>query len=243
MTAPQGNLFARELQAILKAKDPGLRLGHLDDRGDEGKRIHPEKVARLQRSLETPGQFYTLNVDELENVIQTFDLEQDRLKLRAAILATDVERLLYNQGMTGVGALKAAEKVMPAILEVLQDISTSQELVGAFRDAGSEKGGMTMEEAQDAVLDSILESALQAIDRGILALHLVTHAQSRVEREGQAQEALSAFASALLQLHGTTQRIHADPTFLPAQAHVLERVEVWRREAESGMETARKYLQ
>src|SRR5215469_4281871 len=169
MGLPQGNLFARELQKILSAKDPKLRLGLLNDRGDYAKRVHREKVRRLQQSLETPGQFWTLNPVELENVIDTFQLESERLRLRAAILATSVEKLLYDQGVTPFGALKAAEQVMPAILAVLEDLADNDDLGGPFREEGPEKEGATLEEAQDAVLDSVMENALRAIDRGTLA--------------------------------------------------------------------------
>jgi hypothetical protein len=243
MNLLQGNLFARVLQSILSTKDPDLRLGHLDDRGDFLKRVHPEKVRRLQQSLNTPGKFPTLNPAELENVIETFHLEEERLHLRAAILATSVEKLLYDQGMTSVGALRAAEQVMPVILDVLQDVVAEEDFVGTFRDEDSEEQvGATLGEAQAAMLDGIMENALRAIDRGTLALHLVIHGQAFAEKQERAHEAVAAFELALQQLLETERRVESDPTFLSTRTQALERVRQWRGEAENGKEMAQGYL-
>src|SRR5579859_204278 len=86
------NLFARVLQEILVAH--GVGLGHLDDRAN----IHPEKVRRLQRSLQAPKSFPVLNIEEMEQVITVFRLNrQEKVRLRAAILATSVEETLMDR--------------------------------------------------------------------------------------------------------------------------------------------------
>jgi hypothetical protein len=164
------------------------------------------------------------------------------MTLRAAILATSVQKLLFDQDMTPSGALIVAQQVMPTILEKLQTVTQTPALAGSFRDPRTQNGGATMEEALEALLDNILESALQAIDRGTLTLHLVAHVRFLAEREEQAQEAGAAFTSALELLGSAEQRVQADSTFAPVRAEALARIAIWRQEAQNGQATARTYL-
>ena len=69
---PEWNIFARELQIILAHHN--FRLGHLNDRAG----IHPQKVARLQRSLRQP-KFNVLSPSELSGMAKVLD----QLKRRA----------------------------------------------------------------------------------------------------------------------------------------------------------------
>src|SRR5205085_11306335 len=86
------NLFARELEDILVARNLGLGL--LDNRAS----IHREKVRRLLRSLVQPKSFPVLNADELKQVISAFGLTgEEELRLRAAMLATAIERMLMDR--------------------------------------------------------------------------------------------------------------------------------------------------
>src|SRR5690242_18013470 len=86
------NLFARELADILAVNHLGL--GHLDDRAG----IHREKVRRLIQSLSAPKSFPVLNAEEMELVIQKFQLgDEDVLRLRAALLATSIEKTLMDR--------------------------------------------------------------------------------------------------------------------------------------------------
>jgi hypothetical protein len=99
------NLFARVLQDMLA--EHGLGLGHLDDRTN----IHPEKVRRLQRSLKVPKSFPVLNIDEMEQLITALRLNrQEKIRLRAAILATSIEETLMDR-INQEDALKAAEQI------------------------------------------------------------------------------------------------------------------------------------
>jgi hypothetical protein len=237
---PQGNLFAIELEKALARHVENARLGMLEYHSG----IHPEKVRQLKKSLDTPGKFPTLNPDELESVIATpkFHLESERMTLRAAILATSIQKLLFDQDMTPSGALTVARQVMPTILEKLQAVTQNPTLAGSFRDLSTQNGGATMEEALEALLDNILESSLQAIDRGTLTLHLVAHVRFLAEREEQAQEAGAAFTSALELLDSAERRVQTDSTFAPVRAEALARIAIWRQEAQNGQAIARTYL-
>ena len=110
------NIFVRELEAILRAH--GLKLGHLTTRAE----IHPEIVNRLKRSLkcsQASPRFHLINPSDLEKVITTFQLtSNEQLRLRAAILATAVEKMLIDR-IGPVNAFAAAEEVFPILLAAL----------------------------------------------------------------------------------------------------------------------------
>jgi hypothetical protein len=107
------NLFARELEEVLNAH--GLRLGHLDDRVG----IHREKIRRLQQSLLMPKSFPVLNSEEMELLIQTFNLsEEERTRLRAALLATAIERMLMDR-IDQDNALHASEQIQTILRDTL----------------------------------------------------------------------------------------------------------------------------
>jgi site-specific recombinase XerD len=103
------NIFARELEDILALR--GLRLTHLDDRAF----IHREKVRRLRQSLLRPRSFPVLNPTEMDNVIVTFQLNDNEvLRLRAALLATAIEEMLMDR-ISSEDALFLAEHLLPVL--------------------------------------------------------------------------------------------------------------------------------
>ncbi len=112
----QWNIFARELEAVLKARKLGL--GHLDDRAVV---LHPEKVRRLQHSLKTPAHFPVLNPDELDrlNAIMTLS-DDERSRLRAALIATAAERALMDR-LEPQTALMASNDVFEICLAAMHD--------------------------------------------------------------------------------------------------------------------------
>lgn len=121
------NIFARVLEDILEAHN--MRLGMLDDRME----IHREKVRRLQQSLLTPKHFPILNPEEIQHLVDELCLtEEERNRLRAAVLATAIEATLMER-IDQDSALLAAEQIYPTILASIQKHADSQEGLGRIR--------------------------------------------------------------------------------------------------------------
>lgn len=214
---PGWNLFARVLQEILASHKLGL--GHLDDRVH----IHPEKVRRLQRSLKVPKSFPMLNSDELAQIITVFGLNRkEKLRLRAAVLATSVEATLMDR-IHQDDALRAAEQILPIIEQALEE--HEYELMGI----GAIKGGET--EIEENEIDRKLGSALAIIDHATLLLYLSSNADSQLERVECAQQARDNFASALAQLDNANVELKQYDAW-----------HVWHDEAENGLVGAQERL-
>jgi hypothetical protein len=79
--------------------------------------------------------------------------------------------------MDPLAALQMAEHLLPSMVAALTGLQ-----VGTFR-----TGGQAM--AQDTIIDQALEEALEAIDRGTLALHLSRQVEAPLERRGQLRAA------------------------------------------------------
>ena len=218
-TPPGGwNLFASVLQEILAAH--GLGLGHLDDRAN----IHREKVRRLQLSLKVPKSFPVLNIDEMERVITTFQLNRkEKTRLRAAILATSIEETLMDR-INPDDALKAAEQILDIIEQALQE--HAHDLAGI----GAVKGGSSMT-SEESEIDRKLENALTAIDHATIALHLSRNADSQAERVECAQQARVSFMAALAELDRATPVLKLSDAWL-----------VWHDEAQNGLAAAQSRL-
>lgn len=216
---PRGgwNLFARVLQEILAAH--GVGLGHLDDRAH----IHREKVRRLQRSLKIAKSFPVLNIDEMEEVIAVFGLNRaEKIRLRAALLATSIEETLMDR-IHPQDALRAAEQILGIIELALQE--HAHELAGI----GAVKGGATLSGEDE--IDRKLGSALSAIDHATLALHLSRNADSQTERIERAQQAYTGFTLALNELNNATPALKGGDAW-----------QVWHAEAQKGMLAAQQRL-
>jgi hypothetical protein len=212
------NLFARVLQEVLAAHGAGL--GHLDDRV----KIHPEKVRRLQRSLKMPKSFPVLNIEEMEQVFAVFRLHrQERMRLRAALLATSIEQTLMDR-INQYDALRAAEQILPIIEQALQTYADEPLGIGAVKGEGSAM-------PEEGEIERELGGALAAIDRATLALHLSLNVESHAERGERAREAREGFESALLLLETV------EPAFKAQEAW-----RVWYDEAERGQRTAKQRL-
>jgi len=212
------NLFARELEDVLSAH--GLRLGQLDDREIV---LHREKVRRLQQSLKRSGHFPTLNPDEMDRLFQIVPLTtEEQVRLRAALLATAIERILMDR-IDPHAALMGANDAFAIILEAMQSSTPPEYLVRA-------KDGAVIG-ADDQEGDEAFTTALEQIDHGTLALHNALQATSTAARLANAQEALSAFNSALEQLEHTQR---------PAQSSETWRV--WQQEARRGSQQAETIL-
>lgn len=236
------NIFAATLEDILRTAPRNLSISKLDDRGDPLRRIHPEKVRRLQQSLVIPGRFPTLNPDEMDFVIEEFGLDrEEELRLRGAIIATTVEALLYNRGVSAEGALAAGQQIMPAVFAALRDLDHKSGNFGTFRQ-GSLSSVLPPTSIEEA-FDTVLESALVEIDRATLALHMFRGVRLQQERTDRAREARDAFASALLKLHDAWQRIQTNPEWSTYRVIAHTRIEAWEREVKSGLEAAESQLE
>jgi hypothetical protein len=211
------NLFARILQEILATHELGL--GHLDDRAH----IHPEKVRRLQRSLKVPKSFPMLNSDELTQIVAVFQLSRrEKMRLRAAILATSVEATLMNR-INQDDALRAAEQILPIIEQALEE--HEYDLIGI----GAIKGGESV--VEESEIDRKLGGTLSIIDQATLSLYLSSNADAQLERVACAQQAHDNFAVAIAQLNNAAPDLKACDAW-----------HVWHDEAQNGLVAAKKRL-
>lgn len=174
------NIFARELEIILKAR--GLKLTHLDDRKIV---FHREKVRRLQKSLLSPKSLTTLNPVEMERLIETMrltDIEQKRLV--SALLATAVEMTLMDRIDKEI-ALMAADEVFKILFDAMKAqpdlIVTTRIKAGAMLDNNETNG------------DAYFSQALDVLDRATLSLHASKHATTSQAQIAHAHEALASF--------------------------------------------------
>ncbi len=213
------NLFARVLQEILSAH--GLTLGHLDDR----MQLHPEKVRRLQRSLQVPKSFPVLNPDEMERLVAVVRLSRsEKTRLRAALLATAIEAMLMDR-IRPPDALRAAEQILPVLEQALETYADEPLGIGAIKGEG--EAAMP----DEADIERELGGALAAIDRATLALHLSHNVESHAERVERAREARDGFETALVLLETV------EPAF-----KAQEGWRFWHDEAQQGQRTAKQRL-
>ena len=122
----QWNIFARELSAVLQHH--GFRLGQLNDRAH----LHPQQVSRLQRSLDRL-QFPVLSPEQLAEVVASFDLTNDEvIRLRAATLATAVQRVLMDR-IPPKDALAAADQIFLLLHDVLRRNDDDSSAIGLIK--------------------------------------------------------------------------------------------------------------
>lgn len=224
LRTPKWNIFARELERILQAR--GYGLGHLDDRS----RIHPEKVRRLQRSLREP-RFHLLSPDELERVGDAFNFTpEERMQLRAALLATAVEDMLMSR-IEASAALVASDQVFDILLDALQTHGDDDNGIGAVKgtpqvDAVLAQASQTLSSASSAAF----EAAIDDVEGAFLLLHLSLTAESptRLRSATLAREGFRYALAALDQL-GAVGPLGDEWTY-------------WRGEAQRGVALAETYL-
>lgn len=210
------NLFALELQRILRKY--GMDLGQLDDRVG----IHREKVRRLIQSLDTPPSLPLLNPEETEAIIGKLTLDsEDVLRLHAAVLATSIQRILSDRIRLDEAHL-AAEQIFPIIAQSLL-AHTGEKGLGSVR-AGDI-------DPMDSELNDVLDTALNAIDRGSEALQWSYYAGSSRERNKKARQACSYYEEALTDLEGLGRAIRKQRVW-----------QEWYREAQDGLRMAQARL-
>jgi hypothetical protein len=196
-SAKRWNLFARELENILATHHLGL--GHLDDRAG----IHREKVRRLIQSLSSPKSFPVLNVEEMEQVIRVLQFnEEEVLHLRAALLATSIEKTLMDR-IEQDDALLASEQVFPIILKALQEQLNGVSGLGVVKKGDGEPG--------TDYAGKLLDSVWQAIDTADMALHMSYRVYEHTERVEKARYAHTRFTEALAELEEVADRLRTLP--------------------------------
>ncbi len=190
------NLFARTLEDILAAYNLGLE--QLDQRAG----IDSEKVRRLVQSLRTPKIFPVLNTEEMDLVVRTLQLGDEEVRqLRAALLATSIEKMLMDR-INQDGALLAAEQSLPIILKALR------EQVSGITGLGGVRGGDGGSDEDDA-LDTLLEWTRQLVDDAERTLHMSYHVNEHTERVARAREARAHYEEALAELEEADAHIRA----------------------------------
>lgn len=219
MPVKRWNLFARELEDILTAR--GFRLGQLDDRAG----IHREKVRRLSQSLLRPKSFPVLNADEMASVATEFGLsEQEILRLRAAVLASSIEKTLMDR-IDQENALLGAEQLFPLIVRAVEELISAPGGLGSLK-----AGGMDL--VQESDVDLALELALETIDKATIDLQLSYHVKSHAERIGRVRQARDGFNVALAELEEADEDIQA-----------TEAWREWYDEARRGLSAAAERLE
>jgi hypothetical protein len=216
------NIFARELENVLRAHN--MRLGQLDD---PPILLHQEKVRRLQQSLLSPTHFPTLNPEELEQVASHLKFtEAEMIRLRAAIIATGVERTLMDRINPDV-ALMAANDVFEICLTTMRTQPALAMAVGVKGDSMSNPDTASEEHA--------LAEALDAIDEATL-LWLVANNDTSLEAQlPNAKRAQYAYAHAKTLLD---QLSAASPRYLSN-----DQWKFWYSEAEHGYQRTSVLLQ
>src|SRR5436305_15101798 len=108
------NIFARELALILAAH--GKELSSLFSIHSSDVTIHPSTVTRLKRSLKEPITVL-LNAEQLSMLEEQLSLtDQEMRRLRAALLAETVHRVL-----AGRMAISGAEELANVLYHMLLD--------------------------------------------------------------------------------------------------------------------------
>lgn len=200
------NLFARELEKVLAAH--GQSLNQLEPQLG----ISEEKARRLQQSLFTPKSLPVLSPDELESLEQELFLSNEEwTRLRAALLATSIERLL----MERIGEDKAWQVADLTLLLVDEAL---QEQLQQNRASGT-KRILDGEALEDTEMDLAWEGVWNALDSATLALQLSYYVSSYRERVKKLKEAQADFQEALDELNRLDKSTKALPLW---HAYVAE---------------------
>lgn len=191
----RSNRFARELEDILQAR--GKRLTDLYHAG-----IYREQVRRLRRSLREVGRFPLLSLAEIDRIILHYQLTPDEiLRLRAALVATAVERMLFSRQIPITAALQATDEVFVIVSRAMRDsqladvrgdpdldqrsLGPSAHTAVALEMVAAEQGLVPDEESDelnDTDISEFMDDTLDRLDRATLALHLGVLSRSRRDR-------------------------------------------------------------
>lgn len=185
MSAPSANIFAAELEAVLRAH--GTTIAALVRQPFS---LERRKVERLDASLNDVSQLPALNHGELMTIVlMVKPTEEERLRLFAALIALGTQRMMLEY-LSEQRAWDIACEMRDAAVLALRDQRDGNELFprrrtlrGAVPEPGRTEGEATLfAEAIDAYDEGIALAAL-SIDRGGLAgEHLTQRAVLALER-------------------------------------------------------------
>jgi hypothetical protein len=230
------NLFARELDEILRHHGTGIGLGQLGSPG----LIHPQVVDRLRKSR-TQLSFYTLSPRDMQIVIKEFKLnDEEKYRLQAALLATAVAQKLMRRIvpddaeflspedvflLSSEDVCRAAEEVFNILLQAMRERGKvkSRSALLAVR-----KGKGMMTHDPDLLK---LETILTRFERAMMALHMSHSARTHEERIEEAKLAQAGFEAVLSQLD------QVSPAF-----KVKEEWRAWRDEAQRSLDESKDHL-
>jgi hypothetical protein len=187
------NIFARELEQVLANHNIQLAYMH------EEIPIFPDKVRRLMLSLSESNSFPVLREDELELLVNTCHLSAaEVLQLRAALLATSVEKTLAEH-IDAEEALQAADMLLPTILADLQRAADEARANG--------RGDLFL--SHDNTSIQVLEKAWRACDSAEIELQLSYNANSRTDRVAHARQAVFFYEEACTQMEQAASSLRA----------------------------------
>lgn len=235
---PPGNLFAHVLEELLRRA--GYTVDMLDDIPEMPKtptieeyervmkqRVHREIVRRLKRSLEAENCFTTLSPVDIAKVVKNCGLKvADDRRLRAAVLATAVQEQLYRR-ISPDFAREAAWRILPVMLDALQDDEALDEGVRAFARAAR---GVIMLPAETE-FERRLGDAIEAIELAGLDLSISRSARDAAERAASARRAHERYTFALQRLDGADAALQAEDAW-----------DAWHAEATAGLAEATRRL-
>jgi hypothetical protein len=197
------NIFARELAKVLA--NHGFELNRLYSIKSRDISIPPSKVQRLIRSLKE-AITVTLNSNELEMLQQEVPFDEDgeeMRRLRAALLAETVQRLLAGRMATNDAAFQIAEMTLQFLLckdnEDIQRVRDRvlEEVRGGFfvpnleREVKREVSLSSNTGDRDQLIESAMDAATESYELGTLWLEVACDTADRGLRQGYLAQALA----------------------------------------------------
>lgn len=215
------NLFAVELSAVLKQHAATLRaLERYANATSTNTIVNRAVVNRLVASLKQERTFPILNVHDLDLVCDLFDFSlAERRHLIAAIFATSIQQKLTERTDNTRRAREAAYAILGILERALEEAETNKGFWAGMRNDFKGEGNA-------ATAGHAFFLALEAIDRGNMAIHVLDYAKRHsAERSQIAHEAQVEFQNALAlltQVAGMDQQGHYDWSY-------------WQTEAQEGL--------
>jgi len=208
------NIFARELALILAAHDK--ELSSLFSLHSPDVAIHPSTVTRLKRSLKEPITVL-LNADQLSMLKERLALTDEEMRrLRAALLAETVHRVLAGRMAVGTAA-ELADILFQMLLNTdstqMQDLR--DRLLEETRGMRDRLRGVLDEmtsppfRANEESISALLEPAAETYYQGLLWLELARTAPDYLAQRGYSAHARVLLAAAHdLALHAPSQALN-----------------------------------
>lgn len=213
------NIFARVLEKILHVH--GYTLWQLRTLAG----IHTEKIGRILRSLSEP-KFNVLSPDDLDRVVQACKFTPDEdMQLRAAVLATAVEKMLMDR-INHLDALAAGEQVYPILYRALKKREGSSGGLSEAKGTALPVATPFPSQAHDATLEPVIDD----IDASLLLLYLADTSDG-IDGAQYAQLARSRFLTILALLEDMESEVSSSPAWL-----------VWHAETLSGLAHAEQRI-